>query len=61
MITQQKTCGVILNNKMSCMLQLQDHVCNTHKGSNSITKYCLTLKNLVDDLKDVDRSRKLNL
>lgn len=36
------------------MLQLQDQFCNTKKGASSITEYCHTLKNLADDLKDVD-------
>ncbi|XP_023762277.1 uncharacterized protein LOC111910675 [Lactuca sativa] len=45
-----------LNNKMSCMLELQDQFRNTRKGSSSITEFCHTLKNLVNDLKDVDSS-----
>ncbi|KAL7592521.1 hypothetical protein Lser_V15G32607 [Lactuca serriola] len=42
------------NNKMFEMLQLQDQFRNTKKGSNFITEFCHTLKNLADDLKDVD-------
>ncbi|CAI9261544.1 unnamed protein product [Lactuca saligna] len=42
------------NNKMSRMLQLQDQFRNTKKGSSSITEFGHTLKNLADDLKDVD-------
>lgn len=33
---------------------LQDQFRNTKKGENSITEFCHTLKNLADDLKDVD-------
>lgn len=36
------------------MLQLQDQFRSTKKGSHSITEYCHTLKNLADDLQDVD-------
>lgn len=36
------------------MLQLQNQFHNTKKGSNSIINFCHTLKNLADDLKDVD-------
>lgn len=36
------------------MLQLQYQFRNTKKGSSSITEFCHTLKNLADDLKDVD-------
>lgn len=43
-----------LNNKMSCMLQLQEQFRNTKKGSNSITKFCHALKNLVNALADCD-------
>lgn len=42
------------NNKMSHTLQLQYQFCNTKKVSSSITKKIQTLKNLFDDLKDVD-------
>lgn len=37
------------NNKMSHMLQLQDHFRNTKKGSSLINKFYHTLKNLSDD------------
>lgn len=36
------------------MLQLLDQFRNTKKGASSITEFCHTLKNLADDLKDVD-------
>lgn len=36
------------------MLQLQDQLCNTKKGSSSITEFCHTFKNLADDLNDMD-------
>lgn len=37
-----------LNNKMPCMLQLQDEFRNTKKGDSSITEYCHALKNIAD-------------
>lgn len=43
-----------LNNKMSRRLQLQDTFRNTQKGAMNITEYCHTLKNLADNLADVD-------
>lgn len=42
------------NKKMSRMLQLQDQFCNTKKGSSSIIEFCHTIKNLSNDLKDID-------
>lgn len=41
-------------NKIYRMLQLQDKIRNTKNGSSSITDFFHTLKNLADDLKDVD-------
>ncbi|KAJ9566760.1 hypothetical protein OSB04_002726 [Centaurea solstitialis] len=43
-----------LNNKMSLMLQLQEQIRNTKKGTLSITDFCHNLKNLADALADCD-------